>query len=261
MLAAQLMGKLTRREEDLEDLLTSNVFGSIKYVPPEDGLIPILCAAETDAESEEERYPFENLQISKVKYEFWYHLQEQNCDGCIPDVLINIEQSNGENLIVLVEAKYLSGTPVGQLTREWNNLEILARKSNAIPYLLYLTADFRYPKKEIDSEKEFLKKLGKKMDVLWVSWRMLPKLFTEKNLTEKHCIIKDLVKVLENQNLTFFKGTSIPKQIELIEWSFQTKASDLDWSKYQTFDIQWKYQSFKTNWNTERYSIKLRFVV
>ena len=45
MLAAQIKGKLTRKEEDLEDLLTSNVFGSIKYVPPENGLIPLLSAA------------------------------------------------------------------------------------------------------------------------------------------------------------------------------------------------------------------------
>ncbi len=46
MLAAQIHGKLKREEEYLEDLLTSNVFGSIQYIPPEDGLVPILSAAE-----------------------------------------------------------------------------------------------------------------------------------------------------------------------------------------------------------------------
>ena len=32
--SAQLKGKLTRKEEDMEDLLVSNVFGSIKYLEP-----------------------------------------------------------------------------------------------------------------------------------------------------------------------------------------------------------------------------------
>jgi hypothetical protein len=43
MLQAQLRGKLTRAEENMKDLLTSNVFGSIKYVPYEDGLLPLLA--------------------------------------------------------------------------------------------------------------------------------------------------------------------------------------------------------------------------
>lgn len=46
MLAAQLRGKLTQKEEDLEDLLTSNVFGSIKYTDCKMGLIPLLAATE-----------------------------------------------------------------------------------------------------------------------------------------------------------------------------------------------------------------------
>ena len=42
LLQAQLRGKLTVEEERMEDLLTSNVFGSIKYLKPEEGLLPIL---------------------------------------------------------------------------------------------------------------------------------------------------------------------------------------------------------------------------
>jgi hypothetical protein len=45
VLAAQLHGKLARSEEDLEDLLTSNVFGKFKYLPPELRLIPFLQQA------------------------------------------------------------------------------------------------------------------------------------------------------------------------------------------------------------------------
>ena len=45
MLQAMFHGKLTREEEGMEDLLTSNTFGLIKYLPPEAVLIPFLSLA------------------------------------------------------------------------------------------------------------------------------------------------------------------------------------------------------------------------
>jgi len=46
MLQALLRGKLSRREEDLENLFTSNIFGLIKYLEPEQGILPVLACAE-----------------------------------------------------------------------------------------------------------------------------------------------------------------------------------------------------------------------
>jgi len=40
MLQAMLHGKLTRKEEDLADLLTFNTFGLMKYLPPGAVLLP-----------------------------------------------------------------------------------------------------------------------------------------------------------------------------------------------------------------------------
>ncbi len=45
MLQAMIHGKLTREEEGLEDLLTSNTFGLMKYLPPEAVLLPFLSLA------------------------------------------------------------------------------------------------------------------------------------------------------------------------------------------------------------------------
>jgi hypothetical protein len=45
MLQAMLRGKLTRSEEGMEDLLTSNTFGVLKYLPPEAALLPFLRCA------------------------------------------------------------------------------------------------------------------------------------------------------------------------------------------------------------------------
>jgi hypothetical protein len=45
MLQAMLHHKLTREEESMEDLLTSNTFGLMKYLPYEMALLPFLRKA------------------------------------------------------------------------------------------------------------------------------------------------------------------------------------------------------------------------
>lgn len=249
MLAAQLHGKLTRKEEDLEDLLTSNVFGSMQYIAPEDGLILLLSSAEIFDCS----FPLKGLQISEApKYEFWQWLQGHKCIGCEPDLLIHLKQDNDKKIIILVEAKYKSGKSseadeseflMDQLAREWCNLICFAKYSNAIPFLLYITADFSYPKKEIeDAQKEILRKGYNEMNICWISWRKLPKILP----TQKHLILKDLVQVLQRQGLTFFEGILIPEDIGSIEWTFQT-GLNLNWSLYIIFDIKWKFISLMDN--------------
>ena len=39
MLQALLNGKLSREQENMEDILTSNVFGLLRYVQPQDGIL------------------------------------------------------------------------------------------------------------------------------------------------------------------------------------------------------------------------------
>ena len=45
MFIAQIRNKLTRKEEQMEDLLTSNVFGLWRYLPAELGLLQLLETA------------------------------------------------------------------------------------------------------------------------------------------------------------------------------------------------------------------------
>jgi hypothetical protein len=45
MFIAQIRNKLTRQEEQMEDLLTSNVFGLWRYLPAELGLLQLLETA------------------------------------------------------------------------------------------------------------------------------------------------------------------------------------------------------------------------
>jgi hypothetical protein len=264
MLQAQLRGKLTRKEEDLEDLLTSNVFGSIKYVQrPEDGLLPILASC-TDSYYKSPSYALQP--ISNINYDFWPWLQEPNCEGCEPDVIIHIQYVNNQKIIILVEAKYLSGkssganegeAPTDQLAREWDNLTFLADREGAIPLLLYVTADLGYhacAKSIEDSCREYKRKRNKDMSVFWISWRKLRTLFLE---TDQE-ILKDLVKVLVRQGLTFFEGITKPKLLD-IDWSF-TALVNWDWSQFSERRIYWKYQVNKAYiWQYKIEPIEWRF--
>lgn len=224
MLVAQLKGKLTRNEENLEDLLTSNVFGSIKYLSYELGLIPLLSTAE-DMKGNNS---LDLSQISCVDYDFWPILKEENCNPCEPDVLIHIEHKTGIHTIILVEAKFKSGKsskaddgdkPNDQLAREWDNLSILAQREDATPIILYTTADFKFPIDDIEeAQLELKQKRDSKMDIMWISWRKLPVIFYE----SKSEILKDLIEVLRRQWLIFFDGISIPEHFEPFEWRFST---------------------------------------
>lgn len=271
MLAAQLRGKLTREEESLEDLLTSNVFGSIRYVPPEDGLIPLLSSAEEVNGTN----PLKELpEISDVAYDFWRRLEEENCNPCEPDVLINIIHANKAQTTLLVEAKYKSGKssesdegdkPNDQLAKEWDNLVVLAKRNKLRPYLLYITADMGFPREDIESsQSDYFKTRGGKMDIVWISWRKMPIIFHD----SRYEILKDLVKVLRRQGLTFFEGFKL-EHVEAIKWQFHTLVKqplitplNLNWS-FSVPTIKWKYNNnalIHFDWTLVTYlRIKWRF--
>lgn len=239
MLAAQLRGKLTRKEEDLEDLLTSNVFGSIKYTPNEKGLIPLLSAAE----DENGLNPLIRLpNISDVTYEFWPYLNDRKGNAREPDVLIHITHETKQRTIILVEAKYQSGKSSeadegsrinDQLASEWDIL--ITKETDAKPYLLYITADFSYPNKDIeDAQYEFAKKRNGKLDIVWISWRKLPTV-----LNDNEPMLKDLIEVLRKQGLTFFEGIEIPS-IDRIPWTFQKNTLNFNW-KLNSPEFNWRF--------------------
>jgi hypothetical protein len=261
MLQAQLRGKLTRAEENLEDLLTSNVFGSIKYVPYEDGLLPLLANCQDE---NGDALTGINQPVLNVHYDFWPRLREVNCEECEPDLLIRIQYANGQSMLVLVEAKYLSDksseandkeAPKDQLAREWDNLILKAKQEHAKPILLYVTADFGYPRQSIEeSRKEYLEKRKNGMSVFWLSWRKLPTLF----LDNRQEILNDLIGVLKYQQLTFFEGITIP-EASSIKWSFEA-IINWDWTLNSESSIRWQFKANKNyNWQYQAKLVKWSF--
>lgn len=236
MLMALLKGKLSREQENMEDILTSNVFGLLKYLPPEEGLLPYLAQAETL----DEQRPFADLAIpgTKVKYEFWPWHSEAGCVGCEPDVELTITWPSGKKALVFVEAKYLSGKsseeddestedkkpaqpepPKDQLAKEWQNLVSRAGE-NIEPVLVYLTADVAMPCQDLkDSRTAFKAKCRgatRPFNCAWLSWRHLHSVATG----SRHEAMVDMNRMLQRLNLLFFSGIPEFRRLAPFDWSF-----------------------------------------
>ena len=259
---ASRLGGTLRGTIDIIDLLTSNVFGSFEYIPPEDGLVPLLMGT---VKQDLSNYSFKDIgKISDVTYKFWKKLKVPTCVACEPDVIVNFTDERKNKIIVLVEAKFRSGKsskaesnqekPYDQLAKEWDNLVCIAKRSNSKPYLLYITADMDFPIKDIeDSKSDYKRTRGNDMEIVWMSWRKLPTIFQK----SKQRIIQDLVEILRNQGLIFFEGFKV-ESVEHPNWSFTSTIKRLptiegkyDWS-HKIQNITWKYNKdideTKYNW-------------
>jgi hypothetical protein len=242
VIPAFLHGKLSFKQENAEDILTSNVFGLLQYVDPQTGLLPFLARAKTVRQE----CPLEALisvcsaDAVQVDYEFW-----PRWPSCEPDLLLDI-RSDARRYLVAIEAKYLSGkssvafgvddqaddidegndrielakVSKDQLAKQWSILVGKAREACAIPVLVYLTAHFGCPKDEIEESILECRKSAPDSPnptICWLSWRELPRLFRGQSDQR----LADIVKLVAKMNLTFFDGFTHETPTARIEWTFQ----------------------------------------
>ena len=247
MIPAFLRGKLSREQENLEDLLTSCVFGVLRYLPVNEGLLPYLQLAKYP----DGRMLLEHIDsVYEAKYDFWPWLTVRDGQGAEPDLLIHIKAE--QKYTLLVEAKFKSGkstlaseeepVPVDQLAREWDNLLQLCAESRSIPMMLYLTADTSIPRQDLDeSAREFA---AKRPDLAykhpfccaWLSWRDLPEAFGK----TRGAIQSDLVALMERLGLVFFRGISRIAPCP-ISWRFDRGATTFDFKLSQISEFPWSF--------------------
>jgi hypothetical protein len=245
VIPALLRHKLTPKNENMEDILTSNVFGLLKYVQPKCGLFKFLARAATI----DGNYPLASLveQDVTVEYRFWPRWAH-----CEPDVELDIR---GESpYLVGIEAKYRSGKSSkvaeeeeddeeeedeedesdegfeddqpedeegvrDQLANEWKDLVAEASRVHAQPVLIYLTAHLYCPSKALkDSIKHCPKPSARRPQpmICWLSWRELPKLF--RSSPDPH--LADLAALADEMKLMFFEGFAEVAEIHA-DWVFQ----------------------------------------
>ena len=191
MIMAELKGKAARVSQS-EDVLTSNVFGTLKNIDRKLGLKGFLQLLQIDLDEEE---------LEKADFSFW----EKFKDGTEPDVIIRTPSH-----FILIEAKYLSALASEQLEREFKGGKTVARREKRRFCLVAVTSGFAMP----DLLKTFRGSLSRKEDkgrVKWTSWQEIARMvqditdLSDVDVVSKRCAV-DLWDLLDEKNLVGFRG-------------------------------------------------------
>lgn len=206
MTIAEMYGKLAPCK-GMEDLLTSDVFGTFRYLEPNQGLIPFLQRA---IDFEGGKQPGFLYEIEEAEFLFWPRTTGLNRE---PDLLIILKRKDGSSVSIVVEAKYHAGksnicrankswvaTKVssnsnavhhdgdqlaelykelkeGKINFKHSNMKELFFARNTERYLFYVTAHYAKPKKDIDETLGILKNhsysYGKEdfSKFYWLNWQ------------------------------------------------------------------------------------------
>lgn len=197
MYLAELHGKLSREQENQEDILTSDVFSFLKYADRRAFLYPFLLLLDLPVSAED---------AQNAEFIFWPSFD----DHTEPDLVLIVGP-----YYLLIEAKYHSG--FGQETKQRAHQiirEIKGGKNEAdaqgkIFKIVALTAHY--------SEKpEILRKIPEeyRADVIWTNWQtiaaMIYQCLANASLTmETRLFATDLYDLLVRKNLRSYEGIKL----------------------------------------------------
>ncbi|MEH7110682.1 hypothetical protein [Bacillus sp. JJ1764] len=248
MTIAEIHGKLSPYEH-MEDLLTSDVFSTFKYLDVNNGLIPFLKKAIGFLDNTPPNFLDD---IMEADYVFWPRTTYLNRE---PDVLIILTKKNQSTISILIEAKYhsgksnanreeastdkennpldhLDGDQLAELFKELQHGKIyiddpLIREkylqSAGNRYLFFVTAHYASPRHDIE---ETFKVLEKKQyfnqnnhHFFWVNWMSIVEAIDEVNSRESwksaptmRYLLADLKALLQKKGLVPFHGFTKPKR-------------------------------------------------
>lgn len=232
---AEVYGKISSTgsnlSERLEDQLTGDVFGTLRYIDYKYGLIPILMESYYISKREERKYlKFKEPNVKKIR--FWPWIIEAE-----PDLIIEMKENSHEPIIIQVEVKYYSGlssddspadnveisdkmeikeqtinTSRNQIVRQIRSLKKAYPGHRRIQ--IYLTTDVVYPKEllsrvQIKLENEDLKAT----ELYWLSWHDIPsilKKFYKYFCGRENIIVSDLLMLLEKKGFARFSILQLP---------------------------------------------------
>jgi len=234
---AETHGKISSTGRNLhnqmEDLLTSDVFSACKYLRPSTLLLPFLSTAiSLDGRNLKDILPAD---ANSVKFCFWPMLSNGE-----PDIAILIEDHKRKLHLVVVEAKYLSGkssvaldeeeletatAPSDQLAGEYEDLLTLEHqlsfgsKEIASRSLFYVTAHRSIP---IDSLNESMREVARfhpdlpAGPIFWTSWfYLIPLLMrAERDESWEKPILSDFQALLMRKGFIQFRGFDFVESIK-----------------------------------------------
>lgn len=213
MTVAEIHGKISEEginlSERMEDLLTSDIFGCMRYLPAQKVLIPFLLRA---------RSFYGNaltvpVKVIKVRYLFWPWLKSPGCIPCEPDVVLGLETEGRHVHMVLVEAKYYSGLsseenesvePNDQLARELDNLEAAScatlgwrpQLEIASRAVLFVTRDMGMPRELL---RQKIEQIEAKIRRIHEGYEAEPPLYTAEEAEGRIGAFRDLITRTEKE--------------------------------------------------------------
>ena len=228
MTIAEIRGKISQTGQNLsermEDLLTSDIFGCMRYLPAQNALIPFIqtaCSLHGNIITIPDKVP-------RVHWSFWPWLKLAGRIPCEPDVIVGLETEENHVHLILIEAKYYSGLsseederaePNDQLARELDNLDVVSvatvgwnpQLHIASRRLLFITQHMGMPRGLVaHSLAEYQRKRNRQGDIYWTSWRFLLPIL-EKNLKQENspqniAVMEDMLELLLRKGLGVFRG-------------------------------------------------------
>ena len=265
MTVAEIRGKIseagTNLSERMEDLLTSDIFGCMRYLPAKKALIPFLRTAYS-LHGNTLTMPGE---IVRVHYSFWPRLKLVGRRHCEPDVLLGLETKENHVHLVLVEAKYYSGLsseederpePNDQLARELDNLDAVScatlgwrtHLEIASRELLFVTQDMGIPRDLlIQSLAEYAHKRKRDGDIFWTSWRFLPSILErsleKESISENRAVLEDMLALLLRKELIMFGGVEPIAEYFALPEFYHFTSTKYSWPDIsESLDIDYAFE-------------------
>lgn len=264
MLIAELKGKIPSSLVNSEDLVTSSVFGTLQYVSMPSYIQKIL---ESSVNIHGARLQF-RADLLDVRYEFWPRLKKSE-----PDVLLFLQDKEGDHSIICIEAKFWSGKSSeedteldenlrknhqrDQLAREIEDIhdelchQLFSIEENAIKkrQLIYLTNDSVFPFESVQTSVKYIQGIDYPItDIYWLSWSEIYHIiqsFTEYHTYQDEKILTDLKHLLERKNLASFRGFQHHlKPVSKIDFHENLATNRIDWSSFKKIE--------KINWTNSR---------
>lgn len=198
MYLAEIHGKLSRQNENMEDILTSNVFSFFKYAPRQTFLFAFLLELSLDVTPED---------ALSAEFLFW----PTYANKTEPDLVIVVGR-----YYLLFEAKYHSGfgeetaRTKHQLVREIEGGVLEAASQDKIFKIIAVTAHYYLDSEIFQAVPENLRP-----DLIWINWQRIALLIFE--AIERHpdlpaeilLFASDLYRLLLKKNLRYYEGPRV----------------------------------------------------
>jgi hypothetical protein len=224
MYVAELRGKIPSQFENMEDILTSNVFSFFKYSTREiflKGYLEKLGIYISDQEA------------NGAQFKFWPRFD----DKTEPDLVVKVGK-----YYLLIEAKYFSGfgqeteTTQAQLKREFQGGKSEAEKQGQKFKLIPITA---HHSEHSFNDKSKINRSDFGIHLKWTNWQSVA-LFLLGVLESSNSIKKqerdfalDLYRLLDKKNLRGFKGFGELSKKDLPQRSFASIFFEVKTAKFR----------------------------